>query len=97
MIILDRLGIEMVVVKISGDWLVYSVGWRLITVANVASSGTTDSFLKLAHVSHTRHVHTVTASALYILLVKVYTEYMESLSEKVLPASLAGWLAYIKV
>ncbi len=31
MIILDRLGIEMVVVKISGDWLVYSVGWRLIT------------------------------------------------------------------
>ena len=47
-----------------GDLLEGS-GWTTaITDANVATSGTADSFLKASHITKTRHIHQVTALAL---------------------------------
>ena len=61
------LHIEMVSLKILGDWLQGS-GWsNLLYKAGIASSGICDSFLKATHVTRTRHAHQVTAAALYIL------------------------------
>lgn len=61
--------------KVLGD-LLDSSGWTdALTQANIASSGTADSYLK---VSRTRYAHQVTASSLYILLYKAYTEYSSS-------------------
>ena len=43
-------------------------GWTTaLTQAEVASSGTADSYLKAAHVTRTRHAHQVTLLTLYIL------------------------------
>ena len=43
--------------------------------ANVASSGTADSFLKAAHVLKTINAHKVTTSALYTLLKSAYDQH----------------------
>ncbi len=62
-----------------GDWLEDS-GWvQALVQAKVASAGIADSFLKVSHVTRTRHAHQVTATALYILLKKAYTQHVESL------------------
>ena len=45
----------------------------------MASAGIADSFLKVSHVTRTRHAHQVTVSALYILLKKAYAQHVESL------------------
>ena len=78
-IILGGLHIEMTALKVIGDWLEDS-GWvEALVQANVASAGTADSFLKATHITKTRHAHEVTASSLYILLKKAYTQHTESL------------------
>jgi len=57
-------------------------GWTsAITQANVASSGTADSFLKASHISRTRHAHQVTACSLHIFMCRAYDEYVEGLAE----------------
>ena len=43
--------------------------------AEIASSGTADSFIKAAHVTKTRHAHEVTAACLYALIQRAYTDY----------------------
>ena len=60
-----------------------------LTQANIASSGTADSYLKVSHVTRTRHAHQVTASSLYILLHKAYSEYSQEGEE--IPKSLEAW------
>ncbi len=51
-------------------------GWTgALVQASVAAPGTADSFLKASHVTRTRRAHQVTASSLYLLLQKAYTEY----------------------
>jgi hypothetical protein len=81
LIIFEGLKIEMAALKTLGDWLDGS-GWTAaITEANIASSGTADSFIKAAHVSRTLHAHQVTACALYILMKKSYSSYTSSLLE----------------
>ena len=73
------LHIEMNAFKMLGDLLVSSRWTGALTQANIATSGTADSYLKVSHLTRTRHAHQVTASALYVLLHKAYTEYCSSL------------------
>ena len=85
------LHIEMNALKVLGD-LLDSSGWTgALTQANIASSGTADSYLKVSHVTRTRHAHQVTVSNLYILLHKAYTEYSSSQEDEEGLKSLEAW------
>ena len=78
-VVLGGLHIKMAAWRALGDILEGS-GWTCaITRANVASSGTAESFLKASHVSRTRHAHQVSACSLHIPMCKVYEEYLEGL------------------
>ena len=56
------------------DWLEDS-GWtNALVQADIASSGTADSFIRASHVTKTRHAHQVTCACLYILLDRAYRE-----------------------
>ena len=83
--------IEMAALKTIGDWLADS-GWvAAITEASNASPGTADSFLKASHVSRTRHAHQVTAAALFILMHKAYSSYLDNLAEDEIPQTFYNW------
>ena len=72
------LHIELTALKALGKWL-DSSGWvAAITQADIASTGTADSFLKASHITKTRHAHQVTASALHILMKEDYEIYVEN-------------------
>jgi len=43
--------------------------------ANIAASGTADSFIRASHVTKTRHAHQVTAACLYTLLHQAYDQH----------------------
>ena len=56
-VIFGGLHIKLNALKVLGD-LFDSSGWTgALTQANIASSGTADSYLKVSHVTHTRHAH----------------------------------------
>ena len=79
---------EQNVLKVLGN-LLDSSGWTgALTQENIAFSGTVDSYLKVLHVTCTRHAHQVTAFSLYIPLHKSYTEYCGSQEEEGNPNSL---------
>ena len=87
-IMFDGLHIEMAALKVIGDLLSGS-GWTSALVqSGIVSSGTADSFLRASHVAKTRHAHQVTASSLYMLLHKAYSENMGEAKEEV---SLDEW------
>ena len=66
------------VLDILGDLLVEN-GWTdALIQANITSVGKANSFVKAAHMTHTRHEHQVRACGLYILLHLSYTEYSEA-------------------
>ena len=66
-VMLGGLHIEMVLWTMCGDLLAAS-GWTTaLTDAGIASSGTSDSFLKVAHLTKTRRAHQITVAALYKL------------------------------
>ena len=66
------LHIELAFLKVLGDWL-EGTGWtNTLVQAEIASQGTSDSFLKAAHITRTRHAHQVTAGSLYILMDRAY-------------------------
>ncbi len=70
--------------QVLGDWLEDS-GWTSALVqANIASTGTADSFVKASHVTKTRHAHQVTAASLHTLLQKAYSEYINAAEMEVL-------------
>ena len=93
-VVLGGLHIEMTAWRTLGDFLDRS-GWTsTITQANVASSGTADSFLKASHVSRTRHAHQVTACSLHILMSRAYDEYVEGLSESDTTLEFHQWQDY---
>lgn len=49
-------------------------GWiSALVQANIASTGTTNSFINVSHVTKTRHAHQATAASLHILLHCAYT------------------------
>ena len=77
--------IEMAILKVLGDWLDGS-GWiGALVQANIASSGTADSFIKVNHVTKTRHAHQVTAASINILLHRAYFEYRSKLEHATPP------------
>ena len=62
-----RLHMEMALWSVCGDLLEDS-GWTTaLAEAGIASSGTAESFLKVTHVTRTRHAHQVTVLALHRL------------------------------
>ena len=76
-IILGGLYIVMAAWKALGKWL-DSSGWTACLVQDdIATPVKADSFLKASHVSRTRHAQQVTAAALYTLLQKAYSSYVE--------------------
>ena len=69
------LHIEMAAFKVLGEWQ-EAFGWtHALAQANVASSGTADSFLKTSRVTKTRRAYQVTACSLFILLHAAHSEY----------------------
>jgi hypothetical protein len=61
---LGGLHIEMALWSLCGD-LLESSGWTTaLSESGVASAGTADSFLKVSHLTRTRHAHQITALAL---------------------------------
>ena len=63
-VMLGGLHIDMAIWNTLGDYLDIS-GWTTaLTQAGVASSGTADSFLSVAHLTRTRHGHQVSELAL---------------------------------
>ncbi|MGH0128378.1 UNVERIFIED_CONTAM: hypothetical protein FKN15_070324 [Acipenser sinensis] len=63
-----------------GDWLDDS-GWTsALMQANIASTGTADSFIRVSHVTKTRHAHQVTAASIHTLLHRAYAEYTSSVT-----------------
>ena len=66
------LHIELALWKVVGD-LLHGSGWTTaLTDSGVTSAGTADSFIKVTHLTRTRHAHQVTVLALYKLQVRAH-------------------------
>ena len=62
----------MTVFQVLGVWLDGS-GWGSSLVqANIATSGTAESFIQASHIAKTRHAHQVTAVSLHSLLQEAF-------------------------
>ena len=60
--------------QLLGDWL-EDISWtNALVQADIASSGTADSFIRASHVTKTHHAHQVIAASLYTLLHQAYSE-----------------------
>lgn len=80
-ILFGRLHIEMAILTTLGDWLRVS-GWtQALLQAEVAVSGTADSFLNASLIGKTRRPHQITVAALYSLQHKVCEDYRQTLPE----------------
>ena len=89
---LGGLHIEMAAFKLLGDWLDGS-GWTsALIAAEVATGGVTNSFIKATHVTRTRRVHQVTATCLFILPSKAYSDYVETLENGEEPLQVTDWV-----
>ena len=78
-VILGGLHIEMATLRALVIWLQDS-GWvPALVQAEIATPGTAESFIKVAHVTKTRHVHQITAASLSILKHKAYQAYLTNL------------------
>ena len=85
------LHVERTALKAIGKWLEGS-GWTSALIqSGVESAGKADSFLKASHVSRTRHVHQVTASALHILMYDAYKKYCEDMNAEDVPLEFDKW------
>ena len=85
------LHIEMAALRSVGSMLQDS-GWTdALTEAQVASSGTVQSFLSASSVTRTRQAHQVTLSALYRLKKNAYDHYITDESESSPRLEFAMW------
>lgn len=85
------LHIEKAALDMLGDILQGS-GWtELLVQANIALSGTAESFLKAAHITKTRHAHQVTSCGLYMLLEEAYQQYGLTIQDGEQQLSLEEW------
>ena len=85
------LHIEKAVLDMAGNLLEDS-GWIEILVrANIATSGTANSFLKAAHITKTRHAHQITSCGLYMLLDEAHREYCLQSQDTQQQMSLEEW------
>ena len=91
-LMLGGLHIEMAAFKLLGDWLDGS-GWTsALVAAEVATGGVADSFIKATHVTRTRRVHQVTATCLFILQSKAYSDYLGTLENGEEPLQFTDWV-----
>jgi hypothetical protein len=91
LVMLGGLHIEMAAFRALGTWLADS-GWvPAIVQAEIATPGTADSFLKVAHVTKTRHAHQVTAASLSILKHKAYQVYITDLPDEEPELAYKAW------
>ena len=59
--------------NVLGDYLTDS-GWTVaLSEAGIATSGIAESFLKVSHLTRTRHAHQITIAALYKLQKEAYS------------------------
>ena len=73
-------------------------GWTdAIIQANITSVGKADSFVKAAHITHTRHEQQVTACGLYILLHLSNTEYSEANDQEVIYLDFSEWCVTVSL
>ena len=85
------LHIEMAAFRSIGSWLKDS-GWtEALVQAGIATAGTADSFIKVTHLTKTRHALQVTAAALSFLKKEAYNAYRESLGEGESIVSFDDW------
>ena len=71
-VMMGGLHVEMVMLKVIGNWL-EDTGWsNVLCTSEVAEQGTANSFIWGSHVSKTRKAHQITACALYSLMKKAY-------------------------
>ena len=59
--------------------------------ANIASTGTAESFINVSHVTKTRHAHQVTAASIHNLLHRAYAEYKREVAADMNVLSLEQW------
>ena len=86
------LHIEMAAFKLLGDWLDGS-GWTSpLVAAEVATGGVADYFIKATHVTRTRWAHQVTATCLFILQSKAYSDCLETLENGEEPLRYTDWV-----
>ena len=72
-IMFGGLHLEMSMWNVLGDYLTDS-GWTVaLSEAGIASSGIAESFLKVSHLTRTRHAHQITIAALYKLQKEAYS------------------------
>ena len=73
--------------------LLDGTGWvNTLVNADIASTGTADSFLKVSHLARTRRAHQVTAAALYILQQQAYDAFKASTQDSTTtPLSFEVW------
>ena len=80
-VMMGGLHLEMALWNTLGDVLEVS-GWTTaLAEAEVASSGTADSFLKVAHLTRTRHAHQITLLTLHKLQKEAFLQLGSSESE----------------
>ena len=80
--------------KTLGDFLANSGLVSAIAAERVASSGVADTFLRVSHVTRTRHAHQVTYASLYILLCRGYHQFCAHNPGQQL--SLDAWISQMK-
>ena len=90
-ILLGGLHVEMTALKAIGKWLEDSRWTSALIQSGVASAGKAGSFVKASHVSRTRHVHHVTASALHTLMYDAYKKYCEDMNAEEVPLEFDKW------
>ena len=61
----------------------------MIINANIATPGSDDTLLRVSYISRAHHAHQVTGYALYILMQRVYSGYLQSCEEP--PECCDGW------
>lgn len=59
--------------------------------ANIASTGTAESFINVRHVTKTRHAHQVTAASIHNLLHRAYAGYKREVAADMNMLSLEQW------
>ena len=91
-LMLGGLHIKMAAFNFLGDWLDGS-GWTsALVAAEVATGGVADSFIKASQVTRTRRVYQVTATCLFILQSKAYSDYFETLENGEEPLQFTDWV-----
>ena len=90
-IMLHGLHIEKAALSTVGDWLKGSGSTSALVQATVTTRGTADSFLKVSHITRTRHAHQITLTSLFILKKRAYENYHLTLEENKVAVSFEIW------